>query len=1165
MKIKRLACDGASLMYRGLLGGRDDENGYDVQHNGKTVHINSAIYGFDKVISYMHAILVEHKFVPVDVILVLEGKQNKAKRSLINLDYKSGEKKAPAIAEEFEKLKEMLTRFWLDLGAQVMSQDRAEGDDTLAWLAKHTEDDLMIASYDNDISALNGVNEYGANIEVWIDGRVGTNKYGTFSPHLITTYKALVGDTSDKIKGCSGFGEAAFFKFVNQYGEDGLQELHDMLAKSDLSPLLPLVMKPEHALVRKIFEQSAQVLNSFDLAKLRPEWVQTMKDPLHWQPGMVRQERDNDDPRFKKWYGKMYLVTGDLFDQYVKWALPRIAQSREIALDIETSGCDESDEWLSRQSKSGDADDAGVDVFGHTLTGLSITFGDNNQYSLYFSVDHADTVNCDSEKLRQFIAMIKCPVVIHNVSFELAVLYNEWGARQADNGFHGFLPNVLDTQLSCAYTDENVSRALKFRSATVLKYEQQTYKETTELSGFVGTLFPGGRQIALTEPCYETRQVGTGKFEPVFSEDGEQIGVGAEITKTVFVEVGSGVFSPIYDIDGVQTGEEELFERVVKTPPVETRRYRMNELPATHVTAYGCDDTITTIAHHNFNRLSTQLEHQWKVYLDVEIDAAYMHAWSFVHGANVSLEKLNELSALDDVTYSNAWSVVRQFLIENGWSGTVPPTYTAAITPAELKEAFDLAVGRPLDTAMRTMSKLVTFIREVEGEPLFAGLLEELLAGDGAAFTKYVLAKFKGEPVFNYGSSVQKNKLLYGVMKLPERVFNKPTDAMWKAGIKQGNVKADVLAISYAMRDATPEQKPVLEAMRLMGMVTTRRGLYYKTYPNFLHWRDSRVRSQHNQSQTNTRRASESKPNKTQLPKHPKVEGQEARFREVIVPHRHDAVIVSIDFKAQELRLLADYSQDPVMLSMYVGDDKRDQHHLTGLAIAMNREPQAGWTYEKFAAVLEDKTNEKFKFCKEIRNLAKKLNFTCEYLAMAPKVAMTLMISEEEAQAYMDAREALFTRAGEWKDETIASMKSTGTVTTMLGAVRHLRSAVTSDDRRKSSKAERQAVNFRIQSSSAEQTKLAEGRMWTTNLFQDFDARYYGPVHDECVCSVKIADLFSFIPRMHACMTARYADMQVPIEGDISFGPNFYKQIEIGPVPSQEAIEKGIAELQRIR
>ena len=82
---------------------------------------------------------------------------------------------------------------------------------------------------------------------------------------------------------------------------------------------------------------------------------------------------------------------------------------------------------------------------------------------------------------------------------------------------------------------------------------------------------------------------------------------------------------------------------------------------------------------------------------------------------------------------------------------------------------------------------------------------------------------------------------------------NKPTPVMRAKGIKQGNAKADELAISYAMMmDASDEQKKVLDALRLIKMVETREGLYYSTYPYFVHWKTGRIHSSHNQCATNT-------------------------------------------------------------------------------------------------------------------------------------------------------------------------------------------------------------------------------------------------------------------------------------------------------------------------
>jgi DNA polymerase I-like protein with 3'-5' exonuclease and polymerase domains/5'-3' exonuclease len=1172
MKNPLLAFDCSSYMWRAFGGGKDTENGYTVTHEGKEVLVNTAEYAYDIITGMMVKVMKEYGAVPMNVLLVFEGLNSKSQRILINNQYKAGGSSRPAEAyAEFNKLKEMLQENWLGLGAQVLIQDYAEGDDTLAYLACHTERDMVIASYDGDLTALNCKNGYGATVETYNDGLKAYNKYGVFDYHLVTTYKALVGDPSDNIKGCPGFGVKSFEKFLAQYGADGLQETHDLLLQSNLDPLHDMIDDPAHKLVKMIYENRVAVINSFDLAKLRPEWVNTMRVPLAHKAGMVRQRQANDDPVLRHWYGQIRLVTAENFAEACEWALPLIKACDWVSLDIETSTPDESDEWLVEQGKK---EGVGVDVFGSYLCGMALTFGPNRQYTLYFSVCHANTENVSSETLRQFVAEIpqEVELVIQNVSFELVVLFNEWGARQMDNGYHGFLPNVLDTKIEANYVNENMSVGLKERSLHHLGYTQETYQQVTTITAHLGQLPKGGRYI--TE-VYETQEVGTGKFEVILQFDAETNFPlpplqGPEITKFVTV---------MRDTEEVDEAGKVVQEAVVLT---QTRQYKMHELSAQHVLAYGADDTITTAALHNYYKLCMQLEHHYHVYLQVEIDAAYQHAKNFIDGCDISVEKINELAAEDTITYDKAWDVVRGYLMEKGWEGTHPPVFTKDITPAEIKVAYTIVTGEVLDTAMRTVSKIVTFIEKVKEQPAFAGLLERLAAGTDTDFNDYVQSFYKCEPQFNDGSPKQMQNLMYDVMKLTVQVRNKPTDIMRAKGEK-GSAKTDALAIAYAIQEcnekvqhaeemATDESaeviatwskvKDVLESLKLMAMVGTRRSLYYSKYPYFKHWKDGKVRSQHNQASTNTRRASTSGPNLQQQPKHAKIDGQDAKFREAMVPHRPDAVLVSMDFASQELRVIADYSQDPNMLACYVGDSRKDMHALTAVGIVKRMHPELGWGYDTLMKALHGELGEEAKkIAKDARTLAKKTNFTSEYGSMAPKLAQTLMVDEDTAQSFLDAKEAAFSVAAEWKEQVIEEAKTYGCVKTKLGAVRHLREALVDGDRWTASKAERQAVNFKVQSSSAEMTKLAEGRMWQAGLAYRYDAVYVGPIHDEVLWSVKVADLLDFIPDCHACMVAPYGGMHVPIESSISFGRDFYNQIEVGDLPTTEAIKAGLAEL----
>lgn len=1147
MKPTRILFDMASVMWTALRAGVDKDS-LVVEHNGKQVTVNSAAYGYENAVNHMVATLKRWSLTPKDCVLVFEGMDSKKRRCMIDPTYKSKRDgdKPPESYIEYNKLKAQLRQVWGDLGAISASQDYVEGDDVLAYIAENSEEDVLVSTNDNDLIVLNKVNAYGAKVMVAINGEVGLNKYGDFDFALVTLYKSLVGDSSDGVKGCPGFGPAAFLNLIAKYGEDGAYELMYLIRDGKLNELAVLAKDNQCKILQKIVDNWAEVVKSYKLVLLHPEWVNTIRQQLEWAPGMVK--AGCEDERLRQWQAVNRLVTAENFDSRMTFLLSKLPESASIGFDIETSTPEESDDWLEAQ---GNPD--GVDVFGSYLVGFSLTFGVNNQYTFYVSVKHRDTPNITMKQARSMIeACFGKPMLIQNTSFELSVLHNAededgtlWKNAWEIYGQHGFIPNVRDTVFEGSYVDENVKLGLKFRSQYHLGYEQATFQETTRKTGPVGSLPVGGRRIKS------------------WSDEG-----------------------------------------VVQ---METRQYKMHELTAREVFKYGADDTICTSALGNFYKLIMQLEHAWQVYLQVELDAAYQHAKNFVDGVTFNLAKMKELEALDKETYEQAWGKVRGYLIENGWEGTVPPVYTKDITAKEIKEAYSIVfdlmeddedeeveadedasdyhqpaaaevVKDPiLSSRVRTPAKFVALL-EAEGHDDFAAMLKACLAGDAEGFTRYVQTHFKGEPRFKMSNKMM-CKLLYQTMGLPIKVRNKPTAAMKAQGLKEGNPKGDALALAYALRDGTSEQVEVLEALKLMQMVKTRMSLFYSKYPYLLHWKDGKIHSSHNQCATNTRRASSSGPNLQQLPKHQKIEGYPSRFRETFVPHKPNAVIVSMDFASQELRVIADYSKDPNMLACFVGDNLKDMHCLTAAGI-MAKE-QAGTLrsamdlltvrpedtteaqYQAFV-LLSSGTPEQQKLYKLYRALGKKVNFTSEYGAAAPKLASTMLIDEDTAQSYLDAREAAFPVAAAWKRQAVDEAKTFGFVRSKLGAVRHLAKLLNSDDRYTASKAERQSVNYKIQGSSAEMTKLAEGRMWQEGLFFRFDAVCYGPIHDEVVASVAVEDLYEFLPAMHACMVGDYADMTVPIESSISLGRNFSAQFELGNLATPQAIKLALESLDTI-
>jgi DNA polymerase I-like protein with 3'-5' exonuclease and polymerase domains/5'-3' exonuclease len=1111
--------DTSNVVKGAILHGQDKEFGRKVRlENGKDFHVNGADYGYDKAVAFLREKMDRLGFVPKDMIFVTEGPGAKLLRTSISDTYKATRagKMPDEQYAEINKSSKMLLDQFLALGARTVTQGGIEADDVIAYLAQVLPESYIIST-DGDLQQC-----ISEKAHLLYDGKLDTQRYlhGIFPARFTTLYKSLVGDTSDNIKGAKGFGEKAFTDLYCIWGDEGLAEVERLIQTQALEELMENVAELKS--LQRIVEDRDNVYVQYALARQYPEKVNTWRKPLEWRAGVVLEAGDDTHPQLAEFCAKRKIVHPGNRVTTLEWFKSNVKDAAYVGLDIETSAGEESDEWQARKMKKDpDSEDIGVDMFGHELTGMSLTFGPNDNYSLYFPVDHLEVEggpkNVSIEAVAEFIDAIprKTPIVVHHSAFELSVMERTVGHLLRDNGWHGFLPNVHDTRLLATYVDETGTTALKELSQRDLGYTQVTFEEVTK-----------GR--------------------------------------------------------------------------------KMSEMTAVETFDYGTDDTRCTAALYNHYRCLMQIEGTFQVYLDVEQDPAYLTALAYNQGTPISMEKLLELEAEDRVGYDAGWAVLRQFLMENGWAGTTCPQAAdaAAVNAAFIKEAFQIVTGKALVTQVRTPSKLVALIQAAEeaDETSIGGLditINNALNGDVDGLNKLLKLHFKGEPEFNLDSPVQKSRLLYEVMKLPVRLRNKATDTMRAKGQNEGNPRADDLAMQWALQnDVKPSTAAeygtscydALKAVQAMMVAHTRQKMFYTPYKAFQHWKDNLVHANVTQNGAGTRRYTSSGPNLQQLPKHPKATGEPARFREVYVPHHSRAVIVAPDFSGQELRLIAEYSQDPNMLACYVGNDLKDMHSLTAAGI-LRKKALAGriqqlWTMSgqqsddpeteqhAFAGLVEswkgidyagftELDNGPWKrLYKTLRALGKKTNFTTEYGAQAPRLAETLLVDNDEAQQYIEAKLAAFPVAEAWKQKVIEEeFHKLGYVTDMMGGRRHLSEALRSGNKWEIGKAERQGVNFKIQGSAAQMTKLAMGRVWRSGILFRYDARFLAPIHDELVFSVCIDDLVPFLQELHALMIVPYATMQVPIVTSIGVGRNFGQLLELGETVVADAVNDTIYEL----
>lgn len=1126
-KIKRLIVDVSSIVKTAQHEGKDKEHGkdYDVLDGERVKQqwVNGWQHTYEIAMNMLAAAWRITGTVPMNTILVIEGNHSKTLRQGIYPEYNSKRSpQPPEMREQFVLARDAFVAAVKNAGGSMCWQDGVEADDVIAYLAQNLQGERYVMSRDGDMLAL-----IGGDVHVLRKGELDVNKYGPFDPKYITTYKALLGDTSDGYPGAKGFGEKAFLDMLAGWGDEGLEAMTVLIKRKMLKDLDEDV--PQLKSLQKIIDNEAMVYKCYELARFHTEKVNTLRRPLNWSDGLCQSKLVIDE-RIKPFAGGVRLVHAGNYEQAVKWATPLIQKSPFVTLDIETSTPQESSDWMASRGK-----DDGVDVFGSELTGLALTFGENLQYTLYFTVDHVETdaiKNVTSEMVRNVVELIPSDTihtVIQNFSFEGPILLAAWGEAWEDNGWGGQIPNAIDSKIALSYVDENQRTGLKEASKRLLGYTQQTYDEVTTLTGMEGQLPKGGKLLATS----------------------------------------------------VNEGGEEVF----------TVKYKMNELTAEHVLSYGADDTICTAAVMNHCRIIMELENTWDVYLEVEQLPQYLTNQAYHNGVDFDLERMKQLQAEDQEAYDRNWVLLRDYLIEKGWEGTVCPVYQE-LTPTNIKEAFLICTGEELKTQVRTVAKFPPLIRDAAPDNAYAALIAKAVeGGDLERMNALVKEQFSGEPVLDINSPNKMKHFLYDVIGIPVRIVNKLTpneradnqplrDAMYhfnkvrqgstsggpmrpeELELLKGKASTDDTAVASALvfdrETLTAQQVELLGAFQAMKTADTRRKMFYQPYARIQHWKDNKIHPGTNQSAAVTRRYTASDPNTTQLPK----KGEGVKFRECYTAHSPDAVIVSIDFAGQELRQMAGQSQDQAMLDCFIGDNKKDIHSITAsgamvskwgvsrvteLASAMNKSyGTAEEQYDLFIALHKSQNETVAKDADDLRKTGKNVNFAAQFDAMAPKLAEMLIIPLEEAQLFLDAKYARFPRVETWKEEVRDEVLVTGYATTLMGARRHLGASVLSDDKWVSEKAGRQGPNFKIQGSAAEQTKLAIGGLWLEGVYDRYDARFMFPVHDELVSSVNRHDVIDFLREKHAIMTRDYATLGVPAVGSISIGRNFGEQIECG-------------------
>jgi DNA polymerase-1 len=347
---------------------------------------------------------------------------------------------------------------------------------------------------------------------------------------------------------------------------------------------------------------------------------------------------------------------------------------------------------------------------------------------------------------------------------------------------------------------------------------------------------------------------------------------------------------------------------------------------------------------------------------------------------------------------------------------------------------------------------------------------------------------------FNINSPKQLGEVLFTDLKLPAPAA--------RGKSKSVSTAQDVLEF-LAEKHEVP--RLVLEFRHLSKLKST----YIDALP-LLADADSRVHTTFNAAAVATGRLSSVNPNLQNIPIRTEL-GREIRAAFIAAPGTQ---LLSADYSQIELRLLAHFSGDPLLMHAYQNNE--DIHTLT--ASEVFGVPAAGMD-------------------KQTRNRAKAVNFGIVYGISPFGLAAQLGIPQQEARAYIDRYFERYAGVKTFIEQTLEATRKTGSVRTLFGRVRPIPD-IESRNPNQRGFAERTAINTPLQGTAADLIKLAMIALDRKLAERKLITRMVLQVHDELLFEVPAneADEVEQLVRMEM---EGVIQLKVPLVADLAFGPNW--------------------------
>jgi DNA polymerase I len=348
---------------------------------------------------------------------------------------------------------------------------------------------------------------------------------------------------------------------------------------------------------------------------------------------------------------------------------------------------------------------------------------------------------------------------------------------------------------------------------------------------------------------------------------------------------------------------------------------------------------------------------------------------------------------------------------------------------------------------------------------------------------------------FNVGSPKQLGDVLFNQMNLPKPV---------KYG--KGRTISTAVDVLETLAEDYPIARMVLDYRQLTKLKST----YVDTLPALINNSTGRLHTTFGQTGTATGRLSSANPNLQNIPIRTEL-GRGIRAAFIAEPGH---VLLTADYSQIELRLLAHFSRDPLLVEAYRRGD--DIHTLT--ASQVFGVPPLMVTPEH-------------------RRAAKVVNFGIVYGLSPFGLSQNLGIEPAEAKQFIANYFEKYKGVRAFIDKTLEEARRDLKVKTLHGRIRPIPD-INSKNANQRGFAERTAVNTPLQGTAADLIKVAMIRIDAALQERNLKSRMTLQVHDELVFEVPEGEVEAMQSLVREHMEKVHA-LTVPLLVEMNVGPNW--------------------------